>query len=253
MSRIRTNFRHFISAVQFITVINPVRNGPFSPVDMIRFFPVVGLFIGAMLVIIDRLASLFFIAPVTALIDVVCLVVITGAFHLDGLGDTADGLFSHTSREKALLIMKDSRTGMMGLVAVICTLAVKFAGLWSIKITCSASTAMLLFLIVPAYARGAMIFGIRYLAYGRDQGTGHPFFERALTFRDFMWLSLPVVLSLFTGIRFVVVNAVFAAVLAAVLLFYRRKIGQITGDMLGAMTEFIEAVLFLSAGAGVYL
>jgi adenosylcobinamide-GDP ribazoletransferase len=65
-------------------------------------------------------------------LDVVLLAAITGAFHLDGLADMADGLYGQREREKALAIMKDSRVGAMGLVAVACVLLVKTVGLGSI-------------------------------------------------------------------------------------------------------------------------
>lgn len=168
----------FKSALQFITILPSGENPHFSPSGMIRFFPVVGLLIGALLIVFDLIVSIFFYEGIVVLFDVLFLVAITGAFHLDGVGDTADGIFSHRSREKALVIMKDSRTGMMGLVAVVCTLAVKFAGIYSVKAYCSGTTAMLFFLIIPAYARASMIFGIKYLKYGRESGTGYDFFRK---------------------------------------------------------------------------
>ena len=67
--------------------------------------------------------------PVASILDVFLLVIITGALHLDGLGDTADGLYGRRPVEKALAIMKDSRIGAMGVVAIICGLAIKWGGL----------------------------------------------------------------------------------------------------------------------------
>lgn len=192
----------FKSALQFITILPTGENPHFSPSGMIRFFPVVGLLIGALLIVFDLIVSIFFYEGIVVLFDVLFLVAITGAFHLDGVGDTADGIFSHRSREKALLIMKDSRTGMMGLVAVVCTLAVKFAGIYSVKVYCSGTTAMLFFLIIPAYARASIIFGIKYLKYGRESGTGYDFFSRELEYKDFIWFLIPVILSVFIGYLF---------------------------------------------------
>ena len=236
------------SALQFITILPTGENPHFSPSGMIRFFPIVGLIIGALLVIFDLVASIFFFEGVVVLLDVIFLVAITGAFHLDGVGDTADGIFSHRSREKALLIMKDSRTGMMGLVAVVCTLAVKFAGIYSVKASNSGISAMLFLLIIPAYARASMMFGIKYLNYGRDQGTGHDFFTRKLEFKDFIWVLIPIIISIFTGYQFFVINVSFALMVFIILCFYKEKMNCITGDMLGAMTEVIEALLFVVAG-----
>ncbi len=242
--------KDFKSALIFITILPAGRHTEFSPSGMIRFFPVVGLFLGALLIVTDLLSSLFWPLPVVALMDVLFLAAVTGAFHLDGLGDTADGLFSHRSPQRALEIMKDSRTGMMGLVAVFSILALKTAGIYSLKSADAGISPLIILLIVPAYARGGMLFGMRFLKYGRkDTGTGLEFFKNKLLPKDFIFLCIPVAVSLSLGITGIVLNLVFALVVFLILMFYRSKLGCITGDMLGAMTEITEAVLFLAAGA----
>jgi adenosylcobinamide-GDP ribazoletransferase len=174
------------------------------------------------------------------------LAAITGAFHLDGLADTADGLYGHHEREKALAIMKDSRVGAMGLVAVACVLLVKAAALGSI-----ANGRFLALMIVPAYARSAMMVGIRVLPYARGKaGTGSAFFETPLRAADFKYAAAPVILSLFLGWRGLLLNLFFAAATLAMIWFYRKKLAGITGDLLGAMTEILEALLFLSMCVG---
>ena len=237
------------SCLAFITILPAGRNPAYSPMGMIRFFPVVGLIIGALLVLTDIAASRIWPGPVAALADVVFLVCVTGAFHLDGLGDTADGMFSHRGRERALEIMKDSRTGMMGLVAVVLGLALKLAGIWSVKNTASPAQAMGVLLLVPAYARAAMIFGIRYLPYGRPgPGTGKDLFNRPIQAGDFIYCLIPLFISLFLGYKGLVLNLGFCFGTVMILRFYRKNMNCITGDMLGAMTETMEAWLFLAAG-----
>ncbi len=233
----------------FITILPTGKTLAYSPLGMIRFFPVVGLVIGALLVLVDFFASMVWAAPAAALIDLICLVTVTGAFHLDGLGDTADGMFSHRGRERALEIMKDSRTGMMGLVAVVLGLLVKLAGLWSVKTTCSPIQAAGVLFLVPAFARASMIFGIKYLNYGRGQGTGKDLFDRALGMKDFSLCLIPFCLSLFLGIKGLILIAGFIIGCVVILRFYKKQMDCITGDMLGAMTEVMEAWLFMLAGA----
>ena len=176
----------------------------------------------------------------------ILLAILTGAFHLDGLGDTADGLFSHRPRERILEIMKDSRIGVMGVVAVVSVLAVKWAGINGLGAN---RTALLV--LVPAYARCGMLFGMRALDYGRPQGgTGLAFFSRTLRLRDF-WALIPLgLLSLVLGLPVLTLAIGFAAITAALIAYYRRRLGCITGDMLGAMAEVTEAGLFLLAAAG---
>lgn len=234
----------------FITILPAGKEVRFSPLGMIRCFPVVGLILGAMLVAVDRGASLLWSDPVVAILDMLFLVAVTGAFHLDGLGDAADGLFSHRSRERALEIMKDSSTGMMGLVAIIAILAVKAAGIYAVKAECSPSATLAILLIVPALSRGSMLFGIRFLQYGRkNTGTGHDLFGKKLPVKDFVWLLSVIVMALLLGIKGIALVLVFGVTVGLLLCFYKVKMGCITGDMLGAMTEVTEAVLFLAAGA----
>ncbi|MBF0233366.1 MAG: adenosylcobinamide-GDP ribazoletransferase [Desulfamplus sp.] len=239
------------SAIMFITILPAGKDILFSPVGMIRFFPIVGLMLGALLVAADTMASMFWPASVVALMDVLILVVLTGAFHLDGLGDAADGLFSHRSKERALEIMKDSRTGMMGLIAIFCSLALKIAGIYCIKTVCSSFETVLILFILPSYSRTSMLFGIRYFKYGREMGTGHDLFEKRLPFTDFIFVALPVILSLCLGFRALILNAAFALSVFLILLFYKKKMGCITGDMLGAMCETTESFLFLIAGMSI--
>ncbi len=240
----------FKSSILFITILPAGKNVAYSPMGMIRFFPVVGLIIGALLVLFDLVVSQLWAPPVAALLDLLFLVAVTGAFHLDGLGDTADGIFSHRSRERALEIMKDSRTGMMGLVAVICGLAVKLAGIWSVKTTGTPVQILILLFIVPAYSRASMIFGIKALNYGRKgEGTGRSHFGRPIRWADFSYCLIPLFFSLFLGYKGLVLNIVFFIGVALILMFYKKKMNCITGDMLGAMNEVLEAILFLVAGA----
>jgi adenosylcobinamide-GDP ribazoletransferase len=243
-------FTDFRSAILFITILPAGKGVAYSPLGMIRFFPLVGLMVGGILLLFDRLVSNLWLASVVSVLDVLFLVVITGAFHLDGLGDTADGMFSHRPKERMLEIMKDSRTGMMGLVAVFSILSVKTAGIFSVKTGVPSFQALLLFLIIPSYSRSSMIFGIRFLEYGRKEaGTGLDLFEKPIGLKDFVFMVIPVVISFFLGYKGLVLNIVFVVTLFFILGFYKKKLNCITGDMLGAMNEITEAVLFMAAGA----
>lgn len=237
--------KKLISAIQFLTILPIGKPGTFDK-GMISFFPVTGLILGAILSIFDLAASRLWAEPVTALLDVICLTMLTGALHLDGLGDMADGLYGNRPREKALAIMKDSRIGVMGLVAILCGLSVKWGGIMSLD-----AHRTLFILIIPAYARGAMIFGFRFLEYGRpDGGTGHAFFEDVPGISAFWGLLIPVFLSLFAGWRGMLLNVVFLILISSVLFYYKKRMGCITGDMLGAMCEITESVLFLMVSMG---
>ena len=238
--------KHFLSAIQFITILPAGKPGPFEPQKMIPYFPLVGILLGLMVAIFDRLMLNLWSEPVVALLDVIFLAGVTGAFHLDGLGDTADGLFGKRPKEKALAIMKDSRIGTMGLVAIVFCLALKWAGIAGLV-----ENRSLLLIIVPAYARAGVLFGIRFFEYGRPGGgAGLDFFQEKLKPVAFWGVALPVGLSLCLGWQALLINLYFIIIILTVLYYYKKRINCITGDMLGAMIELTEAGLFLLVSIG---
>ncbi len=237
----------FLAAVQFLTILPAGAGSQFEPARMIPFFPVVGLLLGFLVALFDLMAAKLWAAPLTGVLDVVFLILLTGALHLDGLADTADGLYGQRSRDQALSIMKDSRIGAMGAVALFSCLAVKFTAAGSIS-----SDRFIMLLVIPALARGSVFFAVRHLPYGRPQnGTGSAFFQTRPKLMDGWALVLPGGLSLLAGLRGVILLLVFAATVAGVLVYYRRKLGCVTGDMMGAMIEISETGLLLAAALSI--
>ena len=238
--------KHFRSAIQFMTTLPAGSRAEFDAAAMVPWFPLVGLLLGGLLAIFDSLAARWWDLSTVAVLEVALLVLVTGAFHLDGLGDSADGLFSHRSRERMLEIMKDSRIGAMGVVAICLVLAVKWAGLSGIR-----DDRPLLLILVPAYARCGILLAMRLLPYGRpDGGTGLAFFSRPVARRRFWGLAAVMLLSAGLGLQAVWLNAAFFLTAGAVIAYYRRRLNCVTGDMLGALTEVTEAGLFLLASTG---
>jgi adenosylcobinamide-GDP ribazoletransferase len=228
--------RGFLSALNFLTVIR-MGSATFDGARATAAFAWVGLLIGAGLALLHWLTP----ATIAPLVMVLYLVVISGALHLDGLCDSADALFSHRDREKKLAIMKDVHAGTMGVVAIVLVLGAKGAAFAHI------STIPLLVLI-PALSRFGMAVAMQRLPYAREEGLAKPFFtgERhglvvpgAILFAS-AFFALPF--GLFIGIL-----GVYLAFLALILWWYRRMIGGVTGDMLGALCEVCEAVLLLAA------
>ncbi|MBT8339459.1 MAG: adenosylcobinamide-GDP ribazoletransferase, partial [Desulfatitalea sp.] len=166
--------------------------------------------------------------------------------HLDGLADTADGLYGHRPIERALAIMKDSRVGAMGLVTVVCCLALKWAGFSAIE-----QHRFWHLLLVPGFSRATVLFGTQYLPYGRPEGgTGQAFFEQRPRWRDYSGLcALWITALLLTGWDAIWLAAGMSLITVATLSFYKKKVNCITGDMLGAMIEITETGLFLLLAA----
>ncbi len=237
----------FFSSLRFFTVLPVGHDSDFDPKGASVYAPVAGLLIGLLLALFDAAAGKLWSTSAAAAIDVVFLAWITGALHLDGLADTADGLYGKRPLSDALRIMKDSRTGAIGVVSVVCCLAVKWAGLHDID-----THRFLVLILVPAYGRSAVLVGMHFLDYGRESGTAASFFEDELKPYDFRWAAAVVFLSVFAGSVMIVLNLFFVLVCGGMILFYKKRMGCITGDMLGAMIEVTETVLFLAASAKVW-
>jgi adenosylcobinamide-GDP ribazoletransferase len=234
-------------ALQFLTILPLGTADRFDPRRAMRYFPVAGIVIGTIVSVFDTLAALVLPLPVAAALDVALMVLITGALHLDGLADTADGLLGPHDRSRALAIMKDSRVGAMGAVAVALVLIVKTVGLGAVS-----HHRGLALILVPAFARCAMMVAMTAMPYARSEGgTGRAFFHPPARAVDLAAIALPFGLSLFLGWRCIAIVSALVGVTALMLLFYRRRLGGVTGDLIGALGEVVEAGLWVALAAGV--
>jgi adenosylcobinamide-GDP ribazoletransferase len=194
---------------------------------------IIGYF-GASLVLV------IFPLGVTASFAVIYLAFISGALHLDGLADSADGLLSARPRNDSLRIMKDSRTGAMGVIAVVCILVMKFASLCAM----SPETFCRALLVMPLAGRGAILLAMSWLQYARTEGgLGTLFYSsgsRSAAMLAFVLLT--------TLLAFMVPDLLVPTLLGIVsvtLLFgwwCRTKLGGATGDTLGATCELAETI-----------
>ncbi|MFW6011770.1 MAG: adenosylcobinamide-GDP ribazoletransferase [Desulfosalsimonas sp.] len=242
---------HLAAALRFITILPAGAPESYHPRAMIPYFPFVGLILGLILAAVDAATCQFLAQPAVGAIDVIILAGLTGALHLDGLADTADGLFSHRDRETALSIMKDSRIGVMGATALVCILLAKYGAFSALPAGGDTGWQRFLVLVlVPAYARSSMLAAIYFLPYARPAGgTASDLFTQDLKLGDFWGVFLCVLLSVLLGWRALAIIPALLAVCAGLIIFYRKRIKGVTGDMLGAMAEITEAFLFIIAAA----
>ena len=114
--------RLFLIALQFLTRIRIKRIEPF-PEDWLprcaKYMPLVGALVGGATGVVIAVAAAVFPAPVPIVIGLIASVLLTGALHEDGLADTADALGGGADRERCLQIMKDSRIGTYGVLAIV--------------------------------------------------------------------------------------------------------------------------------------
>ena len=252
--------KSLFAALQFLTVI-PLPGakgiGEKEIAGSLPFFPVVGLVIGLAAAAGDFFFAALFPPGVAAVLTVLLLVLITGGLHLDGLADTADGIFSVRDRERMLAIMRDSRIGTMGVLAVVFVIALKIAALAPLTHV----QRLGILLLMPVAGRTAMLLMLTALPYARKEGGLASLFIRrrswlhpafALIFLVLSgwilaaggWLPTPE-----TGLIMILSGVVAAALVTA---WVYRKLGGYTGDTVGAAAEITETAVAL-AGLAVCL
>lgn len=205
----------------------------------IVWFPPIGLLLGALIASFDAGANALLPALPASVLTVLAMVAISGALHLDGLADTADGFLSSRPRERILEIMRDSRVGPMGVLAIVGMLLLKVAVVASL----AADTRFGTLLLLPLAGRVAPVLMMSTLQYVRAAGIGTAFQRKRG-----MFAPLFAVASL-TGAGFLAAEGAGLAAAAAAVgvtalfaLWCRAKIGGYTGDTLGAACELAEVV-----------
>ena len=237
----KQSLRHFLTAFRFLTIIPlpwMAENDSECFPDSVKYFGVVGLCIGIFGSILVYLLSALLPSILLCSILLLYFSLISGFLHLDGVADTADGFFSSRPKEKILAIMKDSRTGAMGVIALIFLLLIKFCALVSLPVEKLPVAALL----VPLSGRCAIVYTMSFLPYARENGgLGKMFYATDTSVNIFV----TAVIFIFTGIviNFSLAISLLCALVVVTVVFgiwCKRMIGGITGDTLGAICEIIE-------------
>ncbi|HEY8348139.1 MAG TPA: adenosylcobinamide-GDP ribazoletransferase [Symbiobacteriaceae bacterium] len=209
----------------------------------VPFFPVVGLIVGLCALAADAAAGLLFGPAVRAAAAVIASVAVTGAFHLDGLMDTADGVLSSRDRQRMLEIMRDSRVGAMGVVAGTLSLLMRFALLLEMP----PALRWRALLTAPLLGRTTMglVLGVWPSARGRGQGMGGSVAAAVGPWQVAGALAVGLGLSLLVGGGWRGAAAWLAALVASALTAQAlsARLGGLTGDTYGAINEVVEIVI----------
>jgi len=240
-------------ALQFLTRI-PVPQFPDFDTEWTtrsaKYFPLVGALVGAICAAVLWGAHQLWTSPLPALLAVTAGIVITGAFHEDGLADAVDGLAGGRDAAHRLTIMKDSRIGTYGTLALVLCLALKTTAIASFPTPIGPR------LLIAGHAggRACAILVMSRLRYAADMQTskvkpapiGVTKWECLLALVFGLWpllfLAPPIALAgLITG-------SIFGA-LIAIAAFWLVK--GYTGDILGAVEQLFELGFFLAAAAAV--
>ncbi|HTI67346.1 MAG TPA: adenosylcobinamide-GDP ribazoletransferase [Caulobacteraceae bacterium] len=241
----------FFCALQFLTRIPMPALDRFEPgwtTRAVRYFPLVGQLVGGLSALVLVGAAYVWNGWVAALLATAASVLVTGALHEDGLADTADGLGGGATPGRRLEIMKDSRTGTYGFLALGLVLALKVAVLGGQP----AFVAGAALLAAHGLARAAAVVVMRLTPYAplgaagkwAPAARGVTAGEAATAVALAAWpLAL---LPAETGLAGVAAGAAAAAVVA---LTARRLVGGHTGDVLGAVEQSFELGFLLGAAA----
>ncbi len=239
-----------LAAVQFLTRL-PVPAYAYredSLARALKFFPFVGLLVGGCAAALYLLLAPHLPALAVATFVLVLLVVLTGGFHEDALADTADGFGGGWNREQILTILRDSRIGSYGGIALVLSLIARIVLLSSLPranvlpvlvsahVLCRWTTLPLSYYLAPARLDDA--------SGGKGQGARIAGMTTKATLVGGTLFSFVCAIVL---LREKALSAILGAILVTLLsgMYYRRRIGGITGDCFGATNQITEIAVYL--------
>jgi adenosylcobinamide-GDP ribazoletransferase len=242
-----TQIRLLLTALQYFTRLRVpawVGHAQEQMAGAVRYFPAIGLVVGASGAATLWLAAKVLPAPLPVILATVVTVLMTGAIHEDGLADTCDGLGGGATRERALEIMKDPRIGAFGAIALILMLLLKIAALSLMPVW----TAMAALVAAHAFSRFCAV-----LVSFAGHYVGSVERSRASPVVGSVKLGDVLVAALF-GLPALVLcgrSAIVAVVVALALLglLFRwcvQRIGGYTGDTLGAAQQITETGFYVA-------
>lgn len=239
----------FFAALQFLTIFPWPKRKERSADEVVRsaiFFPMIGFLLGLILVLADFLLKPFASPALSSVLLVAILALLTRGLHLDGLGDTFDGLGAGGDRERILRVMDDSHIGAFGLIAIVLLLFAKIHAIESIEVD-----GWRALLAAPVLGRWAMVL-LGYRSKAAKTGLGSRLIDHLAT-KDFVlatFITALLVAASLQGMGIALMVWVGIFTLASKNYFHRR-LGGVTGDTFGAVGEISETsvLVFLALGA----
>ncbi|WHH60580.1 adenosylcobinamide-GDP ribazoletransferase [Petroclostridium sp. X23] len=241
-------FKRIILMIQFLTQIPIAINLDVNEEDFgkgLAFGPLIGLLIGGFIALIYRVSSMAAHGLFPAAVVMVCYAMMTGGLHIDGLGDTFDGLFSNRSKERMLEIMRDSRVGTNAVIAIV--------SIFLLNTVCIAELGkdviVKVLLIMPVMGRLGSVCSAGMSKYARSgEGLGKAFI-------DYCGINQIVIGTLISGIiAFLLFNLTGLIFIGSTIIFtylfvqfVTSKIGGMTGDTCGAACELNQTIFLTLA------
>lgn len=245
------HLRRLKIAVSYVTCL-PLTRIDFSEANLFdglsKYLPCAGIIIGIILFALNSALSISRAEPmVTAFLLTATWLILTNGLHFDGLMDTADGIFSHQSKERMLEIMSDSRVGNFGAVTGFITLLGKFAAIYSLN----GSSLGACLIVIPAWSRWCELYAIGKFPYAKEQGKGKVWHDTTVFPLDLAKGALPplaVTAAFGLAGHSMVWSAMICTMLAGIVFskIMNNKLGGQTGDTYGATVEISEFCALLS-------
>lgn len=239
--------KKFALAASYVTCLPLYRFKANEEIDLsglAKYLPLVGLLLGLILSISSILLTLLGVNDILAAVLLTVLwLLLTNGLHLDGVMDTADGIFSHQNQERMLVIMQDSRVGNFGVLTGVCILLLKIAAMQAIFST----SLPVILLIAPIFGRVAECYAIGRYQYARAEGKGKIWHDTTKLPLDLM-VALIVPLALcaylvYIGFYYVITYAIASLITGLIAAAYlNKKVGGHTGDTYGAVVELTESI-----------
>ena len=233
--------RGLLAAWHFLTVLR-LPGAPATRLDDLRcalpFFPLVGVVLGGMLALLDAPLGLLFGRPLRDLIMLSLLVLMSGGLHLDGLVDTADGLFLDGSWEERLAAMHESRAGPRGAITALCLLLLGYSAIAALP----DGSRLPGLVLAPTLGRWTVVVGYVVFPYARrgpgvsaalKAGAG----PAALLTASMLAVAAGLLLCWPSG---AVLLAGAGAFVFAAGHFASRRLGGMSGDVYGAVEQIVE-------------
>ncbi len=234
-------FSEFLEAIRFLTVLPiPGREKEASLARAMFFFPLVGFLIGVATLALTQLLSFDLFIRLEALSLVTLPILLSGGLHVDGFSDFLDGFFGGKEKTEVLTIMRDPRIGVWGALGVLLLLFWK----WELLASLSGRGAAVLFALTAS--RWAQVVLAYFLPYANPKGGLGQSVAKKVSVRELAgataFLSLIIFLSRGAGVLCFLALLPFLAGLG---LIFHKRIGGVTGDLLGAASEMTEVFIFL--------
>lgn len=239
--------KRFLLAVQLLTKIPIVWNLSVNEEDFGRsmaYYPLVGSIIGGILVLANLGASRLFSPLTCSILVVVFWIYLTGELHLDGFADMVDGFAGGRDKDSILKIMHDSSIGAKGAVTLFCLLVIKIGFLTEISTRFKDQTL----LFCPMLGRWAMVAISVVNRYARSEGGMGKIFVENVRKVDLIVATLITAVPLFFYQNVAMIFPLISTLItvATVTQISRKRIGGITGDIIGATNEITEVVAIVT-------